>query len=254
MAGSWVWASYTWDVRRTVGLLALAFSLAAFSVSPSDGAEDERKDILGREKKLYSQKQEELIIRDFFQDREGGVFLDVGSAWPVRNSTTYYLEKHLGWSGIAIDALATYAPLYEKKRPHTRFYSYVVTDVDDSTVTFWVAGARPGRSSTDEARLPEAGGKTKVELPTVTLDTLLQRAGVEKIDFLSMDIEGGAPKALAGFDIEKYAPELVCIERDEGAAGAGSRGLIAWFEEHGYRRLRRYDVYDRVNMYFTPRG
>ena len=25
-----------------------------------------------------------------------GFFADVGCAWPVRNSTTYYLEKHLG--------------------------------------------------------------------------------------------------------------------------------------------------------------
>jgi hypothetical protein len=29
----------------------------------------------------------------------------VGAAHPVRNSTSYYLEKHLGWTGIAIDAL-----------------------------------------------------------------------------------------------------------------------------------------------------
>jgi len=58
----------------------------------------------GPEKKLYSQFNEELIIRDFFQDRKNGVFLDVGCSKPIENSTTYYLDKHLGWSGIGIGA------------------------------------------------------------------------------------------------------------------------------------------------------
>ena len=61
-----------------------------------------RRDIVGTEKSLYSQSQEEVIVRDFFQDRRDGVFLDVGCASPVTNSNTYYLEHHLGWTGIGI--------------------------------------------------------------------------------------------------------------------------------------------------------
>src|SRR5262245_52441129 len=50
-----------------------------------------RKDILARKKKLYSQHDEEVIIRDFFQDRREGFFLDVGCAGPRKDSNTYYL-------------------------------------------------------------------------------------------------------------------------------------------------------------------
>src|SRR5512140_2589670 len=53
---------------------------------------------------LYSQDDEETLIRAFVHDRRGGFFLDVGASDPIRSSTTYYLEKHLGWKGIAIDA------------------------------------------------------------------------------------------------------------------------------------------------------
>ena len=49
------------------------------------------------EKPLYSVFAEEVIIRDFFQDREGGFYLDVGAAWAVTRSNTYYLEKT--WDG-----------------------------------------------------------------------------------------------------------------------------------------------------------
>ena len=46
-----------------------------------------RKGILAEEKR-YSLFDEELIIRDFFQDRRDGVFLDVGCAWPIGASNT----------------------------------------------------------------------------------------------------------------------------------------------------------------------
>ena len=56
------------------------------------------------------------------------------------------------------------------------------------------------------------GGYQEIKVPTVTIDDLLERNGVEKIDFLSMDIEGFQLTALKGFDIQRYRPELVCIE------------------------------------------
>ena len=210
------------------------------------------RDIVGTQKKLYSQKKEELVIRQFFQDREGGVFVDVGSAWPIRNSNTYYLEKHLGWSGVAVDALEHYAPLYAEKRPRTTFFAYVVTDENDGTETFYVARGLVGRSSTDETRLPKAGTSVPIEVPTTTLNALLEKNGLGEIDFLNMDIEGGAPKALAGFDIAKYRPELVCIEHDSSVDPEMSRSISSWFRDHGYRRIEEYDAYDRVNWYFTP--
>ena len=52
------------------------------------------------EKRRYSTYDEELIIRDYFRDRRGGFFVDVGCAWPIKASNTYYLEKHLSWTGI----------------------------------------------------------------------------------------------------------------------------------------------------------
>jgi hypothetical protein len=64
-----------------------------------------------------------------------------------------------------------------------------------------------------------------------------------------MDIEQGEPGALAGFDIERFKPELVCIE-----AGTRVRERISrYFEEHDYARLDRYLEHDGVNWYYAPR-
>ena len=77
-------------------------------------AESERDDILTKGEKLYSQMNEELIIRHFFDDRRDGFFLDVGAFDWKKASTTLYLERHLGWSGIAIDAQKIHAEGYRK--------------------------------------------------------------------------------------------------------------------------------------------
>ena len=49
-----------------------------------------REDTLA-EQSRYSLFDEELIIRDFFQDRKGGFFVDVGCAWPGKANNTYWI-------------------------------------------------------------------------------------------------------------------------------------------------------------------
>jgi FkbM family methyltransferase len=202
----------------------------------------------GPEKKLYSQGNEELIIRDFFRDMKNGVFLDVGCWKPIEKSTTYYLEKHLGWSGIGIDALPEHAPAYEKERPRTRFFNYIVTDHSGTVEEFYRVKGVTELSSTEEDRELKLPTET-IEVPTITLDDLLEQNGVTEIDFMSLDIEGGTPKALAGFDIEKFRPKLVCIERFDL-----DEFIEEYFAEHGYQRIDKYLKYDYANWYYTPVG
>lgn len=222
------------------------------------GAEEApaRRDLIATERPRYSQGAEEVLIRDFFQDRREGFFLDVGCAWPIKVSTTYYLEKHLGWRGIGIDALPEYAEGWARERPRSKFFAFLVSDETLESATFYRSPVK-GISSADEEFASgrvfapgSAGLKTrKLEVPSVTLNDLLGREGVESIDLLSMDIEGHEPEALAGFDIARFAPELVVIE-----AGANRAELLAWFEQHGYERIDRYLEHDEVNWYFRPRA
>jgi FkbM family methyltransferase len=211
-------------------------------------AEGPRAWDLNGETKAYSQGSEELVIRHFFADREGGVFVDVGCFHWKQHSTTYYLEAHLGWSGVGIDALPWLRAGYEKNRKATRFFNYLVGAESGGTETLFAAGPL---STTDEARIDAwMPGKEKqpIEVEKITLDDLLTEAGVAKIDFLSMDIEGGEAGALEGFDIAKYAPGLVCIE----IAPANLERVQAYFAKHDYELLEQYRPYDAVNWYYAP--
>jgi FkbM family methyltransferase len=201
-------------------------------------------------KPLYSSHEEELIIRDFFQDRRDGIFLDVGAAHYRDRSNTYYLERHLGWSGIAIDAQAKFAADYKTHRPRTRYFALFVSDRSNERARLFI-GQNDIFSSADrrftEGYVPVTGVE---DVPTITLNDLLTTQRIDRIDFVSMDIELGEPKALAGFDIARYRPQLVGIE----AHPEVRQQILDYFQAHGYVLVGKYLRADPQNLWFAPVG
>ena len=199
--------------------------------------------------KIFSEANEEVIIRHFFADRRNGFFLDVGAYHYKDKSNTYYLEKNLGWQGIAVDANDEFEQGYADNRPKTRFFAFFVSDRSDERVDFYIV-RDPGHltKSTAVPSFIEGRKSEKREVPTIKLDDLLAKLGVSKIDFFNLDIELWEPQALAGFDIERYRPSLVCIE----AHPPVRQRIIEYFADHGYRRLDQYLLFDRRNWYFAP--
>ncbi len=191
---------------------------------------------------------EEWVVRDHFQDKRGGVFLDVGAADAREWNNTYFLETALGWSGLAIDAQPEFAPQYARLRPRTRFFSLFVSDASDGVEQFYVPANGPLGATSNKDFAGSEGGVEVRSVPTITLNDLLAREGIARLDFLSMDIELAEPRALAGFDIERYRPALVCIE----AHPQVRQQLIDYFHRHHYVLAGKYLGVDAQNLYFMP--
>jgi FkbM family methyltransferase len=198
----------------------------------------------------FSMGVEEWVARDFFGDRRGGVFLDVGANHYRKQNNTYFLEKQLDWSGVAVDALQEFAVDYGRYRPRTHFVAMFASDVADSKVQFFVPKNDLVASANKDFTEKYAGGGQAREVPTTTLTSVLDQAGIGKVDYVSMDIELAEPKALAGFDIERFKPELVCIE----AHPQVRQQIIDYFNDHGYVLVGKYLRLDPNNLYFRPRG
>ena len=197
----------------------------------------------------YSRNAEEWIVRDYFEDRREGVFVDVGANDPRVENNTYFLEATLGWRGIAVDAMPEFAPEYARLRPRTRFFSFFVSDVSDAVEDFYIPTEGPLGASDSEEVAERDGGPIDVrKVRTVTLNDLLARERVERIDFLSMDIELAEPRALAGLNVERYRPALVCIE----AHSQVRQAILDYFHRHHYVLVGRYVGMDPQNLYFMP--
>jgi FkbM family methyltransferase len=196
-----------------------------------------------------SESVEEWLVRDYFGDRRGGVFVDIGASDYRLQSNTYRLETALGWSGLAVDALPTFAEGYRQHRPRTMFIAAFVGRREGDAATLYVDPSLTQMASADEkftARFTEKASPTAVR--TRTMDSLLDQAKISSIDFLSMDIELHEPEALAGFSIGRFRPALVCIEAHEQVRQA----ILEYFRVHHYDLVGKYLRVDDLNLWFTP--
>lgn len=197
-----------------------------------------------------SQHLEEWIVRDHFADRRGGTFVDVGAAHYKQLSNTWFLDSELGWSGLAVDAQREFAAEYATYRPRTVFRTFFVSDTSSEHVTLflnevpWVASSTPDFTR----RWGELQHSRQVE--TITLNDLLRAENMDAFDFLSMDIELAEPKALAGLDLARFHPELVCVEGHPEVR----QGIVEYFARHGYVVASKYLEVDDLNLWFVPRG
>jgi hypothetical protein len=201
----------------------------------------------------HSAGMEEWIVRDFFREMRGGVFADIGAwEWQADNNTVA-LEQALGWSGLAVDAVPTYAEDWRRHRPRTRF---IVAFVDRAggeprTIDVPVNASQVASDQTNTAMHTTSAyqGKTvQVRTMSATLDALLESAGITRLDYLSMDIELHEPAGLAGFSIERFRPKLVCIE----AHPPVRQQILDYFHQHGYVVVGQYLRLDSTNLWFKP--
>lgn len=197
---------------------------------------------------LYSSHEEELFVRDFFSDKQQGVFVDIGASHYKDRSNTFYLENKLGWSGLAIDPLPEFAADYRRYRPRTKYITMFVSDKSDERAILYVGKTSLFSSSTKGHTDDFTDVGTTIDAPTITLDALLAAEGVKAVDFLSIDVELHEPQVLAGFTIDNVKPKLVAVE----ALPPVRQQVLDYFAAHGYVVVAKYLRADPLNLWFMP--
>ena len=79
---------------------------------------------------------------------------------------------------------------------------------------------------------PRHGATMDVRI--VTLNAVLVQAGVQQLDFLSVDVEGAELDVLRGFSFQRYRPKLILLE--DFAEGLEKHRFM---RARGYKRVRR---------------
>lgn len=168
----------------------------------------------------YSQNNEEEIIGKFFENRPGGIFLDIGAYDGVQLSNTRKLLDDDKWSGVLVEpAPRNFLALMENMRPFCHKVDLVMAAVagKSSISKLWI-DEEPDRywSTTIVKDLVDTGSvmkpsKYNVCIPVVGICELLDE--FEDFTFISIDAEW------KDFEILKAMPnrtlrhcELLCVE------------------------------------------
>jgi FkbM family methyltransferase len=145
-------------------------------------------------------------------------FLEIGSC----DFDTCFPLLENGWSGIMVEAVPEIAltlPTHE----NLTVINTVVSDYDGEIEFYisdgddWVKGishvASTNHKGTKLLEMRENQGfvKGKYKFPCMTLDTLIDQYGIEKIDFLKLDVEGHETNIIESYSW-KIKPTFIKLE------------------------------------------
>jgi FkbM family methyltransferase len=164
----------------------------------------------------YGQDGEDLILNRLLDGQPQGFYVDIGAHHPVRFSNTYLFYKR-GWRGINIDAMPGSMKAFDRLRPRDINVESGVASSAGKLMYHRFNEPALNTFNVDEAMRKNAPPYhliDTVEVVVERLDTLLARylpAG-QKIDFLSVDVEGKDEEVLRSNDWNHYRPRLILAE------------------------------------------
>ncbi|MEN9283923.1 MAG: hypothetical protein RLZZ179_1416 [Verrucomicrobiota bacterium] len=160
-----------------------------------------------------------------YLDFRNGVFVEAGANDGYSQSNTFYLEKGLKWKGVLVEAIPDLFEKCRKQRPQSKVFNagLVSKSYVGKTLKLHYANLMSiAEGSIEESELKrhvqaglEVQGIEKsysVEVPAVTFESIIEKSGFQKIDLLSLDLEGYEIEALKGWNFERHRPSYILIE------------------------------------------
>lgn len=159
-----------------------------------------------------------------------GIFVEAGANDGLSQSNTAYYELYLGWRGLLVEPIPELAAKCRANRTRSTVAEVALVAANDTrrsaSMTYCnlmsiVDGARGGAEQ--DAAHVESGTRflapndtvRRVEVVTSTLADLVRQHGFERVDLLSLDVEGYEAQALLGMDFDELAPMWILVEAND---------------------------------------
>ncbi len=165
----------------------------------------------------YAQNAEDVVLHRCLGHISNGRYIEVGSNDPVFESVTWAFYD-AGWSGVAIEPNAEYAPRFRAKRPRDHFLQVAIASEVGERTLHQMNGTGLSTLSADlAARQADRRGFEiqPVTVSTRTLDSVLSETGwapTDDIHFLVVDVEGFEREVLLSIDFSVWRPWILVVE------------------------------------------
>jgi FkbM family methyltransferase len=161
----------------------------------------------------YAQNFEDVILWRALQQVTNGFYIDIGAQDPIIDSVSLAFYER-GWRGIHIEP----SPMYAEKLRQARPDETVIQAAIDSTFSLIKFYEFPGTGmSTGETEIAEKHQATgfrlrEIEVPTLTLASLLDRYADREIHWLKIDVEGMENRVIESWRPSKVRPWILVVE------------------------------------------
>jgi FkbM family methyltransferase len=187
----------------------------------------------------YSQFGEDITAANLLRNVETGFYVDIGAHHPFRHSNTALLHIR-GWQGVNIEPMLSGIRLFRRHRPHAINVRAAIHNDADSVTLYKF---RKGLTNTIiEPRAEELSATKKSEgrevVRALSLSDVFERhvpRGL-RVNYLTVDVEGYDTEAILAFDLDKYHPDVVCIEiQRPDMMALGENAAVRCMFDHGYQ-------------------
>lgn len=185
----------------------------------------------------YAQFGEDRQLHALIGDGPG-VCVEVGGHDGVTGSMSYYFEK-LGWTCLVVEPIPALAAEIRSRR--SCLVAEAAADDHNGQAVFLV----PEGSETfatldnDNARRSRIGEHTgamqRIEVQVRSLDDMMTDAGLKRVDFISIDVEGNELNVLKGLTLDHWTPRFLILEDNSFCRDAS---IADHLQSYGYRRMR----------------
>jgi FkbM family methyltransferase len=167
----------------------------------------------------YSQLGQDLEVVKFYNNKNGGFFIEIGASDGINLSNTYLLETQYNWKGICCEPIPGNFDKLVKNRPNSICYKEAVYNKSGLTLTFDIANNYDLLSGIsehiDKHKSSVDANKTSIQVQTISLLDVLNNANAPSfIEYMSLDTEGSEFEILKYFDFDKYTFGLIDIEHN----------------------------------------
>ncbi len=171
----------------------------------------------------FGQWAEDVLIRKLFdKSKKNGVYLDIGSYHPFTHSNTAYFWMK-GWHGFNVDANPHTIKIFNKYRPSdTNIWTAIVPAADYDNGIRQVSLMLPTKAdyssgvaatgTVNNSVGNERGFSETLEVPALSIASLLKNKNIKNIDYLNVDIEGYDEIILSEIDFSTLTPTVVTVE------------------------------------------
>jgi FkbM family methyltransferase len=208
----------------------------------------------------YSQYgQDQFLDTRVFRRKLNGFFVDIGANDGITYSNTYFFEKERKWGGICVEP---HPNVFEKLKQNRNCVivnkgiskqNGVAEFVQIDGYAEMLSGIKSNYHQEHLARIDNEivhhGGERKTILVECQrLDSLLADHNIDRVDYCSVDIEGGETEVLESLDLRQKIVRVFTIENNyaDPAIPKCLRGA-------GYRQIARLkcdEIYELKKSFF----